>query len=357
MARIGGPVIFDRDLRPAPHHRHLRPSERRRLRDWRVQESSREVRFFRTADGWELALSAYGDPARVQRRHPVLLCHGLGANRLTFDIDRAHSLAAWLVDEGFDVYSIDLRGHGLSERPGPERTHERWGFVEYCELDVPAAIDAVLARTNAERLHFIGHSMGGILLYAHTAVAEPRVRCGITLGSSLDYSGSTTAFRWIAKLAPLSHLLPEVPVHWPALFSSTATRGGRMFVDPILVNPDNVELSVYRKMAANVMHPVGSRVLRELAPAIDGTGMRDSRGRRYVDLLADKGYPFPILALAGMADLQCPPKAARRFGTAFAAFGKRHGHRADYGHDDLIMGRHAREEVWPRIGEWLVEHD
>jgi pimeloyl-ACP methyl ester carboxylesterase len=339
------------------HDRHLRPSERRRLRDWKVQESSREVCFFRVADGWELALSVYGDPARTRRRHPVLLCHGLGSNRLSFDIDHEHSLAAWLVEQGFDVYSIDLRGHGLSERPGPERTRDRWGFVEYCELDVPAAIDAVLSRTGAERLHFVGHSMGGILLYAHAAVAEPRIRSGITIGSSLDYSDSATAFRWLARLAPLSHLLPEVPVHWPALLSASASRGGRTFVDPMLVNPDNVELEVYRKLAANVMHPVASRVLRELALAIDGRGMRDSGGRRYVDLLARKGYSFPILALAGVADLQCPPAAARRFGTAFAAFGRPHGHRADYGHDDLIMGLYARDEVWPRIGEWLADHD
>ena len=270
--------------------------------------------FFRVADGWELALSVYGDPARTRRRHPVMLCHGLGSNRLSFDIDQEHSLAAWLVEQGYGVYSIDLRGHGLSERPGPERTRDSWGFVEYCELDVPAAIDTVLARTGAERLHFIGHSMGGILLYAHTAIAEPRIRSGITIGSSLDYSGSATAFRLIAKLAPLSHLLPEVPVHWPALLSASASRGGRRFVDPMLVNPDNVELEVYRKLAANVMHPVASRVLRELALAIDGRGMRDSRGRRYVDLLARKGYPFPILALAGSPT--CNARRRPRVGSA-----------------------------------------
>ncbi len=340
-----------------PHDRHLRPSERRRLREWEVQESRRDVCFLRAADRWELALSVYGPPGRPGRRHPVLLCHGLGSNRLAFDIDAEHSLAAWLVEQGFDVYAIDLRGHGLSERPGPARSRDHWGFVEYCELDLPAAIDAVLARTGAERLHFVGHSMGGILLYAHTAVAEPRIRSGITLGSSLDYRDSPSALHGLAKLAPLSRLVSEVPVHWPALVSASASRWGRFFVDSMLVNPENVELSVYRKMVANVLHPVGSRVLRELAGAFRDAGMRDSRGRRYVDLLAEKGYPFPILAVAGEADLQCSPAAARRFGTSCAAFGKVQGLRADYGHHDLIMGPYARDEVWPRIGDWLSEHD
>ena len=34
-------------------------------------------------------------------------------------------------------------------------------------------------------------------------------------------------------------------------------------------------------------------------------------------------------------------------------FGKRYGQREDYGHYDLLVGRHAPSEAWPRILEWL----
>lgn len=339
------------------HYRHLRPAERRRLERWRVRESSKHVSFFQAHDGWELALSHYTEPAQVRHRHPVLLCHGLGGNRLAFDIDPEHSLSRWLAAQGFDVYAVDLRGHGLSARPGPSLPRERWGFVEYCELDVPAAIESVLRHTGKESLHFVGHSMGGILLYAHTAIATPRIVSGVAIGSSLDYSGAPSAFHYLTPLAGLTRFLGEVPIHWPALVCANASAGSPRFVDPMRVNPENVEIETYRAMAANGMHPVASRVLRELARAIDGRGMCDSRGRRYVDLLAEKGYPFPILAMAGTADLQCSPHAARRFGTAFMEFGKPHGYLADYGHDDLVIGKNARIEVWPHIARWLVEHD
>lgn len=37
--------------------------------------------------------------------------------------------------------------------------------------------------------------------------------------------------------------------------------------------------------------------------------------------------------------------------------GKQQGHRSRYGHFDVIVGRHAREEVWPHVAAHLEEHD
>ena len=338
---------------------HVRPSEKRRLRQWDVQEALHDVSFVKAPDGWELAISHYRDPTdSATHRHPVLLCHGLGANRLSFDIDPRYSLVIWLVHQGFDVHAVDLRGHGLSEKP--TRHSKRrwgWGFNDYLELDIPTAINTVLERTGASQLHFIGHSKGGILLYCHAAMGGEHIRSGITIGSSLNYHHSSSFFHQIAPLAPLSHALPQVPLHWSALFSSWASRWHRTFIDPVLVGRDNVELDVYRKMAANVMHPVSSKVLRDMARVINGKGLLASDGRCYEDLLTQKGYPFAILSIAGTCDTQCPPEVAARFGTDHQVFGRAHGQREDYGHDDLIMGKHAREEVWPVLREWLTRHD
>ncbi|MFO1520190.1 MAG: hypothetical protein U1F57_11120 [bacterium] len=38
-------------------------------------------------------------------------------------------------------------------------------------------------------------------------------------------------------------------------------------------------------------------------------------------------------------------------------FGRKHGHRTDYGHVDLIIGNHAPREVFPKIAEWLEENE
>ena len=40
----------------------------------------------------------------------------------------------------------------------------------------------------------------------------------------------------------------------------------------------------------------------------------------------------------------------------FRLFGRINGDRANYGHDDIIIGRHARQEVFPEILKWLNNH-
>ncbi|MFZ5722195.1 MAG: alpha/beta fold hydrolase [Pseudomonadota bacterium] len=343
-----------------PDYRHVPRRELARLRDTGVEESSVAVSFVRTDDDWQLAISHYRNNRQwpATRRHPVLLCHGLGANRLAWDVDRGHSLPQWLVNQGYDVYAVELRGHGLSERPGSTsgKRHD-WGFAEYCTRDLPAALDFVLTHTQRQQLHLLGHSMGGILLYCRAALADTRIRSGIAIGSSLDYSGLPTLFHRLVPFTALTHLLPAVPLDLPARFSGWASAYSTKLIDPTLVNPDNVDPAVYRKMASNILHPVSGRVLRDLREIIAGRGLPSAGGESYDALLQANGYPFPVLAISGEADIQCPPATAARFGTQHRAFGRRHGQRHDYGHHDLLMGLHAEEEVWPVIGDWLAGRD
>lgn len=342
------------------HHRFSRQSELARLQKWNIAETSERVFFATTPDGWQLAISHYRDnrlnPAT--RRYPVLLCHGLGANRLVFDIDRQHSFSAWLLGQGYDVYAVDLRSHGLSEKPGMESGKQwGWGFNEYCDFDIPTVIDAVLTEAGADALHFVGHSMGGILLYCHAAQSNARIVSGITIGSTLDYSGHPSVFHRISPLAALTYMTPSMPMHWPALFCSKATALSKNFIDSTLVNPGNVDRHVYRKLTANLLHPVSSRLLRDMKQFTNGNGVMSSSQKRYDLLLKNKGYAFPILSISGEADTQCHPASAARFGTHHQVFGTPHGHKSDYGHLDLIMGTHAHEEVWPCMGSWLSQHD
>lgn len=342
------------------HYRFSRTSERARLQQWGIDETAARVFFTTTADGWQLAISHYRDTAKnpATRHHPVLLCHGLGANRLLFDIDRQHSFAAWLVAQGYDVYAVDLRSHGLSEKPQASGNKDwNWGFNAYCDFDIPAAIDAVLTASGAEALHFVGHSMGGILLYCHAAQSDTRIVSGITIASTLDYSGYPSAFHGLCRLIALTRPFSSMPMHWPALLCSASSALGRGFMDSALVNPDNVDLPLYRKLTANLLHPVSSRLLRDMQHFVSGQGLHSSRQENYRHLLQRKGYAFPVLSLAGTRDIQCHPGSTARFGTHHQVFGRSHGHRNDYGHLDLVVGRQARDETWPCMASWLEQHD
>lgn len=339
--------------------KHVPQSQRRRMRRWNIQETAENVLFITTPDGWEVAVSHYGNGGQYQ--HPVLLVHGLGSNRLAFDIKLpgTKSFPEYMVDQGFNVYAVDLRGHGLSERPTKDN-HKQWdwNFSDYCELDLPAVYDAILQHSGANQLHQIGHSMGGILLYSRAGLGENRIKSGITLGSSLDYSNSPSIFQHLLKLLPLAGVgIPYAPINVPAIVSSELTRFTTKAIDTTLVNPANVNTKLYSMMASSMLNPVPAQVLRDLARIIRGEGMPSKSDATYNTMLEQRGYEFPILAVAGAFDPQCSPEISERFGTEHKVMGKAHGQQEDYGHHDLVMGKYAQQETWPMMAEWLASQD
>lgn len=339
---------------------YLTQADKACMKKWGIQELSQNTHFVETPDNWNIALSSYTPKEQVSKAHPVLLCHGLGSNRLAYNLDKEHSLALFLAAQGYDVYAVDLRGHGLSEKPGAGGSDKKWdwGFNEYAYEDLPSAINKVIELSGKEKLHFIGHSMGGILLYCLQAMNQNlSIQSGMTIGSTLNYHNSKTVFNLFVKFKPLTGLINKAPIHYTALLSSALTQFSRIFIDPVYVCADNVETQSYRKLMENSMQATSAKVLSELALAINGKGMKNREGVRYEALLNEAGYSFPILAIAGTRDTQCSPEAAARFGTHWQNFGKKYGHSCNYGHMDLLSGENSPQEVWPEIELWLNQHD
>ena len=116
-----------------------------------------------TRDGQNLALwrvrpsGACPELGRRASRGAVLLLHGLSANRFAFHWP-GRSIASYLAAEGFDCYVGELRGAGQSVP-----TVSTWTFHDYLEQDVPALLERVRDASGHPRVHFMGHSMGGIL--------------------------------------------------------------------------------------------------------------------------------------------------------------------------------------------------
>jgi alpha-beta hydrolase superfamily lysophospholipase len=324
-----------------------------------------ELLFTVTRDGWRIALHRYRPTAGPKRRHTVVCCHGLGANHLTFDVARHASLAHHLASRGYQVLVLDLRGHGASEMPrrrGPKRFG--WSFDDYLQADLPAAM-GVAGELGEERpVHWIGHSMGGLLLYAHLAQGgSGDVRSAVTVASSLDYSGSGSGFRRLMPLRGVLGVLPRVPVRGIARGASLAVGRRSTTYERFNVWPSNTDARLWRRLSAEGFHDVSPPVMAQLASALESGGLR-SRDRRvrYKQRLAEA--TAPVLSIAGSRDMQCPPAAARRtleaLGSArreLRVFGRQQGHADDYGHFDLLIGRRVKHEVYPAIDAWLDEHD
>jgi pimeloyl-ACP methyl ester carboxylesterase len=310
-----------------------------------------------TDDGWRLALQVYEPAAGRARRHPVVLCHGLASSHLAFDVDPATSLARHLASRGYLAFALDLRGHGDSERP-TRRGARRfgWAFDDYLVHDVPAAIEHAKRAAGGPTVHWVGHSMGGLLGYAHLARGGSRDLCSMTaIGSSLDYSGAKSGFHRLLPLRPVLERVPFVPIG--LLGRAMAALVGRVETPFQRFNvwPSNVDLAHWKRISGRGFHPVSAPVMAQLASAMQPGGLRSRDGSvAYLEGLARA--TAPVLAIAGDRDAQCPPDAAER---TLAAVGSARRELRVFGpeHGDLVIGRRAKTEVFPVIDAWLDAAD
>src|SRR5579859_2534955 len=291
-----------------------------------------------TDDGWRLALRRYEPAGGAKRRRPVVLCHGLGANHLAFDVAPDFSLARHLARRGYLTLSLDLRGHGDSERPtrrGPHRYG--WAFDDYLLHDLPAAIALAKQLAGAGAVHWIGHSMGGILGYAHLARGGSRDLCSlVTVGSSLDYSGAPSGFHRIAPLRGLLRRIPAVPVDLLGRINAVFVGRFEGPFERFNVWPSNTDPEPWKRIARRGFHAVSPPVMEQLATAMQAGGLRSRDGSvAYMEGL--RAATTPVLAIAGTRDPQCPPAAARRTIDAVGSprhelrvFGREHGQADDY---------------------------
>ncbi|XP_042502780.1 uncharacterized protein LOC122079982 isoform X1 [Macadamia integrifolia] len=129
-----------------------------------------------------------------------------------------------------------------------------WDFDNYLEEDVPATMEYIRSLNNPKdgKLLAIGHSMGGILLYAMLSQygfkgRESGLAAVATLASSLDYTSSNSSLKILLPLAdPLQALnVPVLPVG--ALLAAVYPLSSR---PPYVLSWLNPQIS-----AQDMMHP------------------------------------------------------------------------------------------------------
>ena len=324
---------------------------------YRIDFGADETHFALAKDGWRIALSRYLPKGEKKRdAPPVVLCHGLAANRYTWDLGPEQSLARWLADRGYDVWSLELRGHGLSDHGGWRTGRSlSWSVDEYLLNDVPAALQLVRAKTGAKEVDWIGHSMGGLLGYSllQTPAAES-VRTAVILGSSLNYSGTDSDFRyWQKYLSWARKRISGLPLgHLVRLSAPLALRFENPF-DQFSVWPANTQGELYRRLLANGFHWLPLQVLEQLESAIEPEGFRSADGKtNYASGVAS--ISKPVLVIGGDRDRQCPEVALRKTAELLPAASTRILVLKDQGHFDLLIGKRCEAEVFPAIETWLA---
>ncbi|XP_051144461.1 uncharacterized protein LOC127260664 isoform X2 [Andrographis paniculata] len=247
-----------------------------------------------------------------------------------------------------------------------------WDFDCYLE-DVPAVMEFIKVQCKPKdgRLLAIGHSMGGILLYAMLSRysvegKDPGFASVVTLASSLDYTSSKSSLKLLLPLADPAQALNVPVVPLGALLSAAYPLTSRppyvlSFLNDMISAQDMMHPELLKKLVLNNFCTIPAKVLLQLTTAFREGGLRDRSGTFFYKDHLHKSN-IPILALAGDRDLICPPEAvletAKLFpeGVAtYKVFGKPNG--PHYAHYDLVGGRLAVEQIYPCIVQFLSQHD
>ena len=290
---------------------------------------------------------------------PVLLVHGLGANYRNQDLHPDHSLARHLAARGRDVWLLNLRS-GLGGWTRAEAARVR--FAAMVDQDLPIGVRAVLDRTGAAALDYVGFSMGGMLLYAALGrtVPEESVRRAVIVGSPARITAPAIFLpllrrvpRWLVPASRYKHLahLFAFMIEWI-----------RTPIHALFYNPRNVSAGLARLSLVNMVEDIPAPLNADFLEWAVGGGDVRVGGLRAVDGLMKIGVP--ALFFAGAADRMAPPAAVRAAFDAWGSersavdkqlvvLGRATGFEADYGHGDLAMGAGVVKDLFEPITRFL----
>jgi pimeloyl-ACP methyl ester carboxylesterase len=319
-----------------------------------------QVHLVQTEDRWRIGLYRYL-PERQRHPTPVILCHGLGANRFNFDLGPEKSLARHLQRLGFDVWVLELRGRGGSRKIGKKQDAYRTPYIvdDYVRKDAPAALAHVRKETGADRVHWVGHSMGGLILYGllqgeHAGAIES----GVAVASPGDFRN----VKKIPLLFPMWRLFRHLPrMHQGFLAAAFAPLLPCMpdALKRLVYNPGNVERFLIHRAVCHLISDVSRGEMLQFYDCMQSRDFRTLDGTHsYQEGFAT--MKAPLLLMAGTQDALCPPQSARSVYEAIKdprkeliIFGKAYGQQEEYGHGDLLIGTYCEAEVYPHIVRWL----
>ncbi|WP_291860791.1 alpha/beta hydrolase [Marinilabilia sp.] len=134
----------------------------------------------------------------------ICIVHGIGEHSGRYDV-----WANRFCEQGFLVYAVDLRGHGLSEG--------RRGHIDHINNyldDISSLIRLVKHSWEGLPVFLYGHSMGGSLVL------------NFLLKKRQDFAGAVITSPWLRLVNPPSQLIQKAASVWNYLFPRMTFRTG-----------------------------------------------------------------------------------------------------------------------------------
>jgi pimeloyl-ACP methyl ester carboxylesterase len=221
-------------------------------------------------------------------------------------------------------------------------------------------LDHVRRVTGKDRVNWVGHSLGGMLMFAflETSPEAGRVANLVGMGSTIAIAETPQSgmLRASKGLRLLSTVASPGRLGRPLRF---ARFPGLDRIDQFYYTSANVDKTTVKRFYGYTLEDTGPGALKQLEPYLEFGRFVSADGA--IDYVA--GLPrvsTPTLMIAGDADVMSDVastvltfKALGAVDKSLLRFGRAEGHVADYGHCDLVWSRYAPREVFPPLIDWL----
>ncbi len=316
-----------------------------------------------TKDGRKIHIMFFKGKEKEQKNFPVILCHGLGAQGRYWYFDDDLSWPKKLNDEGFDVFVPDLRGVGKTDGPYD------FSFEDYI-YDVEAILEKVLQIEGVNKTHWVGHSMGGMVIYLSVS-RKPEIQKKLKSFTSISspYTIWAPFELWkvtknsYEKLSQFFKKADSIP--FSAFSYSLSIFGDILYpilkitklihLENFVWNLDNVPRDVRKKTMRYATGPVSTRVIEKFTKV--GLGYEDFN-------FSLEKFKVPSLFIVGTKDyLATPPTVKLAYSKVssenkkFILAGIGEGFQTDYGHVDITASKLATEEILSIVLNFIEKND
>jgi pimeloyl-ACP methyl ester carboxylesterase len=259
-------------------------------------------------------------------------------------------------------------GNGFSDKPSWFSGGAQWSVDTHLQSDAPAVLDYVLEATGHSQVHWIGHSMGGMIACGLISSRSPHAAALASITTLA--SGCFGAGSWHAWARGLINAITSgwgFPAGGACKLMSmlTGTPLSLACLETLFFWRSNMPVALQRKLLASCFSYIPTGVIQQFMGSLNTPqGITATDGKfRYADPEALSQCTTPIMGLTGDWDLFCPAaggyKTINAFGSAakkFVFLGPGYGTTQEhYGHFDVVAGSRVMEEVYPHITQWLQQ--
>lgn len=342
---------------------------------------------FHTRDGAVLRLKRYAK----EDGQPVILAHGFTGNGMEFDLPhRRHNMAVFLAENGYDVWVSSFRGCGRDPYRC-ETPHWRHSVDHLAAFDADALVRGV-GETTGRKPFWIGHSMGGMVLYMYLQGAVMETDSGEVIHADADLAAERNASLlggiaigsppglhqgggdWLASLSRLPafrtntraliRYLERVDRSSPCIdfghlgtLCATNPRLGKLLatrgpVARALYNVKNVDPDVGYSLLKWASDKITARMTIQIVRLGLDPDFRSYDGSwNYTRGM--KRITAPLFFVTGTRDFAGAENLRLQGYEAVSSPIREFRCYPEYGHTDLVMGKRVGDEVYPELLEWM----